>query len=216
VCRLACLEQMLGALDPLRELADQETDRRLASNAKTDGGWSAGQQTEKYLKKYLEVFREQSFAVISMYKSIFPSALPAPGQDNAAPAVKPTSESNPLQPIPSALATFPLHLVEVLFDTLREYLPNVQDRSARDSLLTQVLYCAGSLGRLGGDFSMMIALLEEDLQAELAQQDSEGEEEWVEVMKRHRVQASRLELLASGVGTGRTSTPVGRANSPLK
>ena len=216
VCRLACLEQMLGALDPLRELADQETDRRLAGSVKADGGWSAGQQTEKYLKKYLEVFREQSFAVISMYKSIFPSALPAPGQDSAAPAVKPTSESNPLQPIPSALATFPLHLVEILFDTLREYLSNVQDRSARDSLLTQVLYCAGSLGRLGGDFSMMIALLEEDLQAELAQQDGDAEEEWVEIMKKHRVQASRLELLASGVGAGRTSTPVERVASPLK
>src|SRR5690242_955568 len=148
VCRLGCLESMLGALDPLRELADQETDRRTGASAKTDGRWAAGQQTEKYLKKYLEVFREQSFAVISMYKSIFPSALPAPGQDDAAPAVKPVAESNLLQPIPSALATFPLHLVEMLFDTLRAYLPNVQDRSARDSLLTQVLYCAGSLGRL--------------------------------------------------------------------
>ncbi|KAF1931300.1 Dor1-domain-containing protein [Didymella exigua CBS 183.55] len=221
VCRLGCLESMLGALDPLRELADQETERRLG-NTKTDGGWSAGQQTEKYLKKYLEVFREQSFAVISMYKSIFPSALPAPGQDDAAPAVKPVAESNSLQPIPSALATFPLHLVEMLFDTLREYLPNVSDRSARDSLLTQVLYCAGSLGRLGGDFSMMIALLEEDLKAELGHQDNttteqrQTEEEWVDVMKKHRVQASRLELLASGVGTGRTSSPVERAASPLK
>ncbi|KAJ8108290.1 hypothetical protein OPT61_g8275 [Boeremia exigua] len=222
VCRLGCLESMLGALDPLRELADQETDRRLGGSAKADGGWAAGQQTEKYLKKYLEVFREQSFAVISMYKSIFPSALPAPGQDDAASAVKPAAEANPLQPIPSALATFPLHLVEMLFDTLREYLPNVQDRSARDSLLTQVLYCAGSLGRLGGDFSMMIALLEEDLKAELEGQDGaiaegqEAEEEWVEVMKKHRVQASRLELLASGVGTGRTSSPVERVASPLK
>jgi hypothetical protein len=221
VCRLACLESMLGALDPLRELADQETDRRLGGTTKNDGGWSAGQQTEKYLKKYLEVFREQSFAVISMYKSIFPSALPAPGHDESAPAVKPVAESNPLQPIPSALATFPLHLVEMLFDTLREYLPNVQDRSARDSLLTQVLYCAGSLGRLGGDFSMMIALLEEDLKAELDVGDAdaaseETEEEWVEVMKKHRVQASRLELLASGVGAGRTSSPVERVASPLK
>lgn len=219
VCRLGCLESMLGALDPLRDLADQETERRLAGSTKTDGGWAAGQQTEKYLKKYLEVFREQSFAVISMYKSIFPSALPAPGQDDAAPAVKPTAESNLLQPIPSALATFPLHLVEILFDTLREYLPNVQDRSSRDSLLTQVLYCAGSLGRLGGDFSMMIALLEEDLQAELTEQDGlsyDGDEEWVEIMKKHRVQASRLELLASGVGTGRTSSPVERVASPLK
>jgi hypothetical protein len=33
-------------------------------------------------------------------------------------------------------------------------------------------------------------------------------------MKKHRVQASRLELLASGVGTGRASTPVERTSSP--
>lgn len=215
VCRLACLELMLGALDPLRELADQETEKRTTKTAKGDAGWAVGQQTEKYLKKYLEVFREQSFAIISMYKSIFPSALPAPGSEDTSPAVKPVAASNPLQPIPSALATFPLHLVEMLFDTLRDYLPNVQDRSARDSLLTQVLYCAGSLGRLGGDFSMMIALLEEDLRAELAE-EQDVEEEWVDVMKKHRVQASRLELLASGVGTGRATSPVDRATSLSK
>ncbi|KAF2249810.1 Dor1-domain-containing protein [Trematosphaeria pertusa] len=220
VCRLACLESMLSALDPLRELADQETEKRVNGKAKGDAGWAVGQQTEKYLKKYLEVFREQSFAIISMYKSIFPSALPAPGSDEAsAPAVKPaTKGANPLQPIPSALATFPLHLVEMLFDTLRAYLPNVQDRSSRDSLLTQVLYCAGSLGRLGGDFSMMIALLEEDLRAAMEEEEeveeNEAEEEWVDVMKKHRVQASRLELLASGVGTGRTTSPVDRIISP--
>ncbi|KAF2832467.1 Dor1-like family protein-like protein [Ophiobolus disseminans] len=216
ICRLACLESMLAALDPLRELADQETDKRVNGTAKGDAGWAVGQQTEKYLKKYLEIFREQSFAIISMYKSIFPSALPAPGSEESAPAVKPVAPSNPLQPIPSALATFPLHLVEILFDTLRAYLPNVQDHAARDSLLTQVLYCAGSLGRLGGDFSMMIALLEEDLRAEFDDpeentEEHEVEEEWVEVMKKHRVQASRLELLASGVGTLSTSTPYGRS-----
>ena len=217
VCRLACLESMLDALDPLRELADQETDKRLTGPVKGDAGWAVGQQTEKYLKKYLEVFREQSFAVISMFKSIFPSALPAPGSDESAPSASPAVDTSPLQPVPSALATFPLHLVEVLFDTLREYLPNVQDRSARDSLLTQVLYCASSLGRLGGDFSMMIALLEEDLSTELATHgdvDEAGrEEEWVDVMKKHRVQASRLELLASGVGTGRTASPMERVQA---
>jgi hypothetical protein len=221
VCRLACLELVLGALDPLRELADQEAEKHTSRAAKGDAGWAVGQQTEKYLKKYLEVFREQSFAIMSMYRSIFPSALPAPGSEESAPAVKPVATSNPLQPIPSALATFPLHLVEMLFETLRAYLPNVQDRSARDSLLTQVLYCAGSLGRLGGDFSMMIALLEEDLRVELGDgaadesDEQEAEEEWVEIMKKHRVQASRLELLASGVGTGRTSSPVDRVASPL-
>lgn len=219
VCRLACLETMLSALDPLRELADQETEKRLNGDGKADGGWAVGQQTEKYLKKYLEVFREQSFAIVSMYRSIFPSALPALGSDDqSAPPVKPYGSADPLQPIPSALATFPLHLVEMLFGTLRTYLPNVQDRSSRDSLLTQVLYCAGSLGRLGGDFSIMIALLEEDLRAALGSahesNDQELEDEWVEVMKKHRVQASRLELLASGVGTGRTSSPVERVVSP--
>ena len=220
VCRLACLESMLSALDPLRELADQETEKRLSGKGNGDPGWTVGPQTEKYLKKYLEVFREQSFAIISMYKSIFPSALPAPASDELlAPATNhPSASSNPLQSIPSALATFPLHLVEMLFDTLRAYLPNVQDRSSRDSLLTQVLYCAGSLGRLGGDFSMMIALLEEDLRAETKENDDvenyEIEEEWVEVMKKHRVQASRLELLASGVGTGRTTSPIERVVSP--
>jgi hypothetical protein len=217
VCRLACLESMLDALDPLRELADQETDKRLTGPINGGAGWAVGQQTEKYLKKYLEVFREQSFAVISMFKSIFPSALPAPGSEESASSARSAVDSNPLQPTPSALATFPLHLVEVLFDTLREYLPNVQDRSTRDSLLTQVLYCAGSLGRLGGDFSMMIALLEEDLMAELAADadtdDAGREEEWVDVMKKHRVQASRLELLASGVGTGRTASPIERVQA---
>ncbi|OAL45513.1 Dor1-like protein, partial [Pyrenochaeta sp. DS3sAY3a] len=157
VSRLYSLELMLSALDPLRELADHETERGLRQTPqKSDAVWSAGQQTEKYLKKYLEVFREQSFAIISMYKSIFPSALPAPAPTDddatAQPPAKPTHAANPLQPIPSALATFPLHLVDILFETLRTYLPNVQDRSARDSLLTQVLYCAGSLGRLGADF----------------------------------------------------------------
>ncbi|KAJ4350008.1 uncharacterized protein N0V89_008629 [Didymosphaeria variabile] len=220
VCRLACLESMLSALDPLRDLADQETEKRVSGKGKSDMVWAVGQQTEKYLKKYLEVFREQSFAIISMYRSIFPSALPTPGPDeHPAPAVQQASASaNPLQPIPSALATFPRHLVEMLFETLRTYLPNVQDRSSRDSLLTQVLYCAGSLGRLGGDFSIMIALLEEDLRAAAASEheatEEELEEEWVEVMKKHRVQASRLELLASGVGAGRTTSPVERVISP--
>ncbi|KAF2011037.1 Dor1-like protein [Aaosphaeria arxii CBS 175.79] len=217
VCRYGCLEGILSALDPLKELADQETEQRLKSGNKSTG-W--GQQTERYLKRYIEIFREQSFAIISMYKDIFPSALPIPStEDDPAPAVQPVNnaQANPLQPIPSALATFPLHLVELLFDTLRTYLPNIQDRSSRDSLLTQVLYCANSLGRRGGDFSMMIALLEEDLRAELGHDnDDEAEDEWIEVMKKHRVQASRLELLASGVGTSRTTSPAERAVSPAR
>lgn len=213
VCRLVNLLAMLEALDPLRELADQETTRRKNRVSKAKEGWAGGQQTERFLKRYIEIFREQSFAIMSMYKSIFPSALPAPGSSSEADGAA-TLETQPpldravpgndnearLQTLPSPLSTFPAHLVSLLMDTLQEYLPNIQDRQSRESLLTQVLYCAGSLGRLGADFSMSLALLLSDLAGD--DESDEGYDEWAEVIKKHRVQASRLELLASGVGGG--------------
>lgn len=210
VCRLATLVSMLSALDPLRDLADQETALRLrdqtfiATKVGNDA-WAGGQQTERYLKRYIEIFREQSFSIVSMYRSIFPSAPDNAASEDltskvrslglkTAPAVQINGESqgqDPLNPLPSALATFPLHLVALLTETLRQYLPNVRDKSSRESLLTQVLYCAGSLGRLGGDFSLMLA--------EISGNENDDEDgEWVAVMKKHRALAGKLEKLASG------------------
>lgn len=215
-CRLSTLTSMLNALSPLRDLADQETDARLrspmATTASTD--WSHGQQTERYLKRYIEIFREQSFAIISMYKSIFPSSPDAstPSSEElgpkfrsltlkSAPAIQTSAPRahDPLTPLPSALSTFPLHLVDLLTSTLKIYLPNVRDKSSRESLLTQVLYCAGSLGRLGGDFSLVLAFLMND-DADDNEDLEEGE--WVEVMRKHRVLAGKLEAMASGGGAG--------------
>ena len=179
VCRLATLMTMLEALEPLRELADQEKARQTAASAASAASghaWSGGQQTERYLKRYVEIFREQSFAIVSMFRSIFP--------DTATTAAAATHD--PLEPMPSALATFPLYLVDMLLETLRLYLPTVRDQAARDSLLTQVLYCAGSLGRLGGDFGLFLATLDVG---------PEAEEEWAEVVKRHRALAGRLESI---------------------
>ncbi|XDG10482.1 hypothetical protein ABKA04_010097 [Annulohypoxylon sp. FPYF3050] len=178
ICRLSTLINMLAALEPLRELAEQE---RLRQQQNPSGSaWSGGQQTERYLKRYIEIFREQSFAIVSMFRSIFPT---------------PTSElssrpdDDPLRPVPSALSTFPFHLIEMLMETLRIYLPTVKDQPSRDSLLTQVLYCAGSLGRLGGDFGILLATVDVGEQAE---------DEWVEVIKRHRLMAGRLESIVGG------------------
>lgn len=222
VCRLATLVSMLSALDPLRNLADQETVIRLregnpATKKPINDVWSGGQQTERYLKRYIEIFREQSFAIISMYKSIFPSgpetnsvsedmglkfkslglrSVSAP--QSVAPAQQ---QQDPLTPLPSALSTFPLYLVGVLTETLKQYLPNVRDKPSRESLLTQVLYCAGSLGRLGGDFSLLLA--------DLGQDEDEEDPEWVELMKKHRVLAGRLETLASGGGSVRGTKAFG-------
>ncbi|KAI9815589.1 MAG: hypothetical protein M1832_005450 [Thelocarpon impressellum] len=211
VCRLANLVSMLDALEPLRELADQESRKRRQDMDKQKDDWSGGQQTERYLKRYIEIFREQSFAIISMYRSIFPSPTAeigtvGVGSKSGPKAGAKPSQADPLQPLPSALSTFPLHLVELLVSTLRRYMPNVKDKASRESLLTQVLYCAGSLGRLGADFSILLALLEEDgsdIDGEgESQEEADGRMEWAEVMKKHRVLASRLELLASGVSGG--------------
>ncbi|KXJ92147.1 Dor1-like family-domain-containing protein [Microdochium bolleyi] len=177
-CRLSTLVTMLGALEPLRELADQEKSRQQQTAPGT--AWSGGQQTERYLKRYIEIFREQSFAIVSMFRSVFPASSKQTDEARTA---------DPLQALPSALSTFPLHLIEMLMETLRAYLPTVRDQPSRDSLLTQVLYCAGSLGRLGGDFSLLLASIDVGEAAE---------DEWVEVVKRHRVMAGRLESI---VGT---------------
>lgn len=211
VCRLATLISMLSALEPLRDLADQETAlrRRAVENrtlGSTKDAWSHGQQTERYLKRYIEIFREHSFSIVSMHRSIFPSAPDSVGTEDLAVRMKtkglksmslPEQNDNSVRngvftPIPSALATFPLHLVNLLSETLQEYLPNVRDKTSRESLLTQVLYCAGSLGRLGGDFSLILTTLDMD-------SDDEGSDaEWTNVMKKHRVLASKLEKMASG------------------
>ncbi len=189
---------MLGALEPLRELADQETARLRDGTNGDRNKWEGGQQTERYLKRYIEIFREQSFAIISMYRSIFPPATAALSpEDLGLKGLKREEvkgEDDPLMPLSSALGTFPLKLVGMLEETLRNYLPNVRDRSSRDSLLTQVLYCAGSLGRLGGDFSMLLAFLNETEE----EVDEEGSEEWVEVIRKHRVLAGKLELMVGG------------------
>lgn len=168
--RLSTLTRTLEALDPLRQLAEEE--RR---NAASKGGnnssssWSGGQHAERYLKRYIEIHREHSFGIISIFRSVFVS-------EDAKP-------SDPLQHMPDGLSTLPLHLSSMLLEVIERYLPGVSDQGSRDSILTQVLYCARSLGRLGGDFGILLS--------EIGGQASE--DEWVQVAKRHRHLTSRLE-----------------------
>lgn len=183
-CRISTLESTLDALQPLRELADEEKARQSGSQGAQS--WSGGQQTERYLKKYIEIFREQSFGIVSMFKSIFPTSGASTGDPK-------DFDVDPLQPLPSVLSTFPLHLVDMLLQTLRDYLPVIKDRAARDSILTQVLYCSGSMGRLGGDFGMLLAGLGTDDAS--ATSGATEDEEWVDVVKRHRALAGRLDSI---------------------
>ncbi|KIV95150.1 hypothetical protein PV10_02832 [Exophiala mesophila] len=187
--RLATFLSMTEALAPLRELADQETATRLSqaneaspdqtpssssnnassrshptrrsSNTTSTYNPSAGQQTERYLKRYIEIFREQSFATISMYRNTFPEPEQesTTNSDNANLDSSSSSSLHNLLALPPAVSSFPLHLVSLLTETLQTYLPNITDVTARESLLMQVLYAANSLGRLGADFSLITALV---------------------------------------------------------
>ncbi|KAL4810407.1 Dor1-like family-domain-containing protein [Aspergillus unguis] len=224
ICRLANLVSTLEALEPLRELADQESQRRTQGSPDQKNGtgsWADGHQTEKYLKRYIEIFREQSFAIVSLYRNIF---TPDQSENDTAISglrgidariktaqLSQDRKSEPFQSLPPALATFPTHLVQLLTETLQTYLPNIQDKTARESLLTQVLYCAASLGRLGGDFSMILTEIEdaeEDESEDLAY-------EWEEVMRKHRALAGRLEQLTGANSTSPgSSKPTSQVTSP--
>lgn len=195
--RLCTFLSMTEALAPLRDLADQETQARKANAATTassspgtitslssrptptrtatgTGNQLGGQQTERYLKRYIEIFREQSFATISMYRNIFPDDEEAEAQPKAAAGAPQDNVLSLSLSLPPALQSFPLHLVEIFMATLQEYLPNVTDPTARESLLMQVLYAANSLGRLGADFSLMIAVLDVDGQTDGGRQRDES------------------------------------------
>ena len=216
-CRLSTLVNTLSALDPLRQLADQETVTRVREKVDKPNGlnaWHGGQQTERYLKRYIEIFREQSFAVVSMYQSIFPASSDTFSSEDFSLKLKSISlksmgaksKTQTMQDrqdsMQSALSTFTLYLVELLSETLQQYLPNILDKQSRENLLTQVFYCAGSLGRLGGDFSFALAGLGPK---NSSSENTEGVEDidWVQTMRKHRELAGRLEALASGVGAGK-------------
>lgn len=242
ICRLYNLLNMLEALTPLRDLADQETQQRFqkereAAQRSVSDQLSprktplhsphplyTGQQTERYLKRYIEIFREQSFATVSMFKNIFPASEDA------------VAGSTPFLAVPSPLLTFPAHLVSLLFETLKAYVRNLTDQSARDAIFMQVLYAAGSLGRLGADFGLIIAdLCDEEAEDEDQGQpraekegdsDAHGEAtsslkekvvpEWMRVLKKHRLQSSKLEALSAAPPLHSPPIQAGNTDLPLR
>ncbi|KAM0664148.1 hypothetical protein ACQRIU_007149 [Beauveria bassiana] len=164
ICRFSNLITTLEALNPLRELADEERKRQVSAGQ----SWSGGQHTERFLKRFIEIFREHSFSIISISKNVGGGTSSQPG-----------SSSDSFDSFTPILSAFPVRLIGMLLETLRIYLPIVQDQTSRESILTQVLYCAGSLGRLGADFGMLIPSI--------------GVAEWLDLVKRHRLLAGRLE-----------------------
>ncbi|KAI8341429.1 Dor1-like family-domain-containing protein [Chlamydoabsidia padenii] len=90
---------------------------------------SNSQDTFDYLKRYVDIMREQMFEMATHYMSVFSN-----------------KETDTLLP------DYMTQLVMQIQQTLKDHLSFIDDTSALASLLTQLQYCGMSLGRVGLDF----------------------------------------------------------------
>ena len=135
--------------------------------------------------------REHLFAIFTQYRSIFSedyeftTNTTNKSEDQATGNLSPQGESLFTQNI---LPSFALNITDHILQTLQTHLPSIpyDDRQTRQSLLTQLLYCAQSLARVGCDFTdVVIGTFFEGAEIK--------EEEWVwEVTSAHRRRMAKL------------------------
>ena len=95
----------------------------------------------RYIRKYVEAFRENVHDVVNQYSTIF-------------------LDSSSLSQDPGKLRQFLLLFAQDKIDTLLHrldtYLPQVEDATSLTSLLTQLTYCSQSFSRIGLDFRSLL------------------------------------------------------------
>ena len=97
----------------------------------------------RYIRKYVDAFRENVHDVINQYSTIF--------LDSSA------SSQDPRK-LRQFLFLFAQDKIDMLLHRLDTYLPQVEDATSLTSLLTQLTYCSQSFSRVGLDFrSLLIA-----------------------------------------------------------
>lgn len=139
--RGACLED---ALDDVRVGLDMEGEGE-------DGkeGWA------RYLKKYVDMWREGLHDIITQLSTIFLTPSPSTSFPPS------TASSFILSLIPQ----FTSHILQAhLLPTLHLSLPHIaHDPSALTSILSQLTYCATSFARVGLDFQGVLGPIFEDV-----------------------------------------------------
>ncbi|OZJ05060.1 hypothetical protein BZG36_02094 [Bifiguratus adelaidae] len=106
-----------------------------------------------FIKKAIDLLREHLFEVATQYTSIFQSSTPRSrsiSESHSAPPPASTIVTTSLLP------TYTTDLTKTLLDILRKYLPQVNDTASLSSILTQLMYCGMSLGRVGLDFRHLV------------------------------------------------------------
>ena len=140
----------------------------------------------RFLRKYIDTWREGVYDIITQYTTIFlertqsgPStSIPTSPKHNQ--SSLPTSSPVLLR---SLLTTYASHAVtSLLLPTLERHLPHAP--SALPSLLTQLTYCATAFARVGLDFSGVLEGLFSDAVKEIVKREMrEAGAKWQEKFK---------------------------------
>ncbi|KZT08821.1 Dor1-domain-containing protein [Laetiporus sulphureus 93-53] len=125
------LESLFKTIDIEKKAIEGDRDREMEAYA-------------RYLKKYVDLWREGVYDVITQYTTIFL---------DRAPSISPDVQSR----LRMLLTTFTTLRLQNLLSLLRDTLPYIPDPSLLTSLLTQLTYCANSFARVGMDFRALLA-----------------------------------------------------------
>ncbi|KAH9971002.1 Dor1-like family-domain-containing protein [Lactifluus volemus] len=140
--RELALAFLTGRLEALNAaLTSSESEKR---------GQDAPDAWARYMKKYIDTWREGVHDLVTQYTSIFLERPPA------------DLTSEHLHTLRSLLPACTTQLLSRLLDTLRIVLSRLPDAPALTALLTQLTYCATSFARLGFDFRTLLPPLFEN------------------------------------------------------
>ncbi|GJJ13471.1 hypothetical protein Clacol_007725 [Clathrus columnatus] len=96
----------------------------------------------RFMRKYVDVFRENVYDVITQYTSIFLDNIP--------------NDSDLYMDLAHLLQKFAHLQIIQLVNVLKEIVPQIEDPISLTSLLTQLTYCSTSFARVGMDFRCLI------------------------------------------------------------
>ena len=118
----------------------------------------------KWLRKWVEVFREGVYDVITQYSTIFLSSSSSLQRNETLQAQDLTEDHHQFLYLRSFLLSFTHTHVKRLLKLVRQVMPEIQlaDMSSVASLITQLTYCGSSFSRIGLDFRGLLPSIIED------------------------------------------------------
>jgi hypothetical protein len=115
---------------------------------------AAADERSRFLKRWIEIWREVIGDAVNMYQEIF---LPAPTSSNSPnPSAPATLTESNIKRARSNLTLFLHSALRHLVATLELHLPHIPPVSSLSTLLTQLSYCSAAFARFGFEFKSQV------------------------------------------------------------